>query len=153
MPQDEMLKTALIVYEITAGKLSRNEPVSEEELRKFLGLTGMLNVQMMRQLWTQEELDKQIDERVKSKCASCENTKTIATLAAAAQKPAPAAPESPQNIKTMFATAVAQNMRTLIVMLFITVTVLGTFIIFTRQISEAAEAVTHTTQAVKETTK
>lgn len=145
-----MLKTALIGYEITAAKLSRNEAVSEEELRKFLGLTGMLSVQMMRQLWTQEELDRQIDDRVKAKCATCENTKMIASLTAAAQKPAPAAPESPQNVTTMFATAIAANMKTLIIMAFLAVITLGTFVIFTRQIAEAAGAVVSTAAAVRE---
>ena len=147
MSQDEILKTALSGYEITADKLSRGEKVSEDELRKFQGLTAMLLVKMMRQLWTQEELEDQIDKRVEAKCQMCPNSKALGILMDSHTKqatPPPAAPESPQNIRTMLATSLANRMTTAIVSaaaaLVIVVLGLGAMVIYTRQIPEAAGA-------------
>lgn len=153
MGQDELLKTALIGYEITAGKLSRNEAVSEEELRKFLGLTGMLSVKMMQQLWTQEELEKKIEDGVKSRCATCDNKKTIDALVLAVQKPtlvqATQAHEPPQNVRTMLAVAFAENMKTFIICVVTALSVAIIAAIVSGRIAEVAAAVATTSQAIQ----
>ena len=152
MGQDELLKTALIGYEITAGKLSRNEAVSEEELRKFLGLTGMLSVKMMQQLWTQEELEKKIEDGVKTRCATCDNKKTIDALVLAVQKPTlvqATQAHEPQNVRTMLAVAFAENMKTFIICVVTALSVAIIAAIVSGRIAEVAAAVATTSQAIQ----
>ena len=65
-------------------------------------------------------------------------------LIAASAIPPPSAPESPQNVKTMLATALANNMKWAILAAAVSVTAvfiaLGSLVVYTRQIPEAANA-------------
>jgi hypothetical protein len=65
-------------------------------------------------------------------------------LLAARANPAPSAPESPQNVKTMLATALANNLKAAILAAALSLTAmvisLGAMIVYTRQIPEAAQA-------------
>lgn len=149
MPQDPTIQAMLISYDKTAQRLMDGEKIEGDELYRFLGVTGVLSVQMQRQLWTQEELRQHIKDEQKEQCKSCANSKAIEVLMASlSAKPSPpSAPESPQNVWTMLATSVAQNMRVIVIVAGISVAILGVSIVFTRQITEAAGFVTTAAQA------
>ena len=151
MSQDETIKALLVSYERTAQKLSDGIKVGDDELMRFMGLTGILSVQMQRRLWTQEELKLQIEACQDKRCESCPNSKALSVLMSErVAKPAACAPDAPQNVKAMLLTALAQNMRAAIITLGVVVVILGLAITFTRQIPETAGAVTTTTQALRD---
>lgn len=149
MARDELTDLLMTSYNETAGKLSRGETISEDDLRKFLGLTGLMQVQMQNKLWTQSELEKQIDERMEKRCTVCPNSKAIAVLTAAApeKKEISAEEKEPFNFKRAALQALLANMKTAIITVGLVVALLGTCVIFTRQISEAAGFVDSTAQA------
>lgn len=70
--------------------------------------------------------------------------KECPALIAASVVPPPFAPESPQNVRTMLATALANNMKWAILGVSVSITVaviaLGSLVVYTRQIPEAATA-------------
>ena len=80
MSTDPTMKALLKHYKDTAEKLQNNEAISQEELYRFLGLTGIINVQTLEQLWTQEELEKTIALKQKAHCDACENTAQLRLL-------------------------------------------------------------------------
>lgn len=142
MSHDELPSPMMTIYNETADKLSRGMPISDDELRRFLGVTGLMQVQMQSQLWTQAELEKQIDERLKNRCASCPNSAQLAALA----KTAETAPAEKLTFKQMMLEALAANMKTFIITVGIVVTLLGLSIVFTRQIAETTGLIQTTGQ-------
>lgn len=144
MSEDPTIKAMLLSYDKTAQRLMDGERIEGEDLYRFLGITGVLSVQMQRQLWTQEELRKQIKEQQDERCLSCPNSMAIAALTRAASTPTippPSAPESKQDIWTMLATEFAKNMR-LFIWLVVTAALIVTLaIIVTDKIEETGKAV------------
>ena len=142
MPIDPTMQAMLVSYDKTAQRLMDGDKIEGEELYRFLGITGVLSVQMQQRLWTQEELREQIETAQAKRCETCPNSKAIAALTAASAKPAMplSAPDSKQDIWAMIATSVAQNMKTLIICLFAAITIVSAAIVVTRQIAEATGA-------------
>ena len=64
MPHDLIDDPLMAQYAATAKKLSEKQPVKEEEMCAFLGVTGLMLVRTLEMLWTQAELERQIDDQV-----------------------------------------------------------------------------------------
>lgn len=152
MPIDPTMQAMLVSYDKTAQRLMDGDKIEGEELYRFLGITGVLSVQMQQRLWTQEELREQIETAQAKRCETCPNSKAIAALTAASAKPAVplSAPDSKQDVWTMFATALAKDMKTLIICVFAAITAVAATVVVTRQIAEAAGAGVTITEAIKE---
>lgn len=146
MSHDELPSPMMTIYNETADKLSRGMPISDDELRRFLGVTGLMQVQMQSQLWTQAELEKQIDERLKNRCASCPNSAQLAELVKKDAVEKETAPAEKLTFKQTMLEALAENMKTAIITAGIVVTLLGLSIIFTRQIAETTGLIQTTGQ-------
>lgn len=71
MSNDPMLTTMLEEHERTADNLVRGVNVSNETMQRYHGVNGKLLVQAIKNLWSQQELDVQIDARVAARCATC----------------------------------------------------------------------------------
>lgn len=80
MPDDDLTKTLLSEYEATADALQHGLNVSVETMNKYHGMTGKLLVQTVRNLWSQQELDEQIDQRVAERCSKCSNSQVNAAF-------------------------------------------------------------------------
>ena len=74
MSNDEINHALLSVYEATADQLQRGLPVDQTELTRYHGMTGKLLANVTRSLWSQRELDEQIDKRVEERCARCDRS-------------------------------------------------------------------------------
>lgn len=74
MSDDPMTATLLTEYEATADNLQHGVNVSTETMQRYHGMTGRLLAQTIRSLWSQQELDAQIDARVSARCATCGKT-------------------------------------------------------------------------------
>ena len=71
MDDDSLTNTLLTEYESTAELLQKGVNVSAETMNKYHGMTGRLLAATMRNLWSQQELEEQIDKRVQKKCETC----------------------------------------------------------------------------------
>ena len=152
MPIDPTMQAMLVSYDKTAQRLMDGDKIEGDERYRFLGITGVLSVQMQQRLWTQEELREQIETAQAKRCETCPNSKAIAALTAASAKPVVplSAPDSKQDVWAMIATSVAQNMKTLIICVFAAITVMGVTVIATKQIAEAANAGVAITNAAQD---
>jgi hypothetical protein len=68
MSHNENNDSLLDDYEARAKVLQ----TSDDPQSQFLGVTGRLLARTQRALWSQEDLKKQIDERVQAKCETCQ---------------------------------------------------------------------------------
>ena len=75
---DDLTKQLLTDYIATAENLQHGVNVSLESMNRFHGMTGKLLAHTIENLWTQQELDAQIDERVSKRCAACDKAKEVA---------------------------------------------------------------------------
>jgi len=144
MSDDPTIKALLVSYEKTAQKLSDGIEVEKDELYRFMGLTGILSVQMQRQLWTQKELEDQIKALQEKRCLTCPNSLALAKLMEAASPIPPlppSAPESKQGVWTMLATSFAQNMRLFIILVVLSLLAVALTIIVSGKIEETGKAV------------
>lgn len=73
MPDEELTDKLLTDYEATAENLQHQVNVSQETMNRYHGMTGMLLAQCVRSLWSQRELDDQIDKRMEEHCKNCRN--------------------------------------------------------------------------------
>lgn len=71
MDDDPLTNTLMTEYEATADMLQKGVNVGTETLNKYHGMTGKLLAATMRNLWSQQELEEQIDKRVQKKCETC----------------------------------------------------------------------------------
>lgn len=130
MPHDLIDDPLQSQYRATAEKLSSGAPVGDAEMRVFLGVTGLMQARTMEMLWTQAELDKQIDARVTAAVgahkAECKGDANIHGTAG----------NSRDNWGAI-ATAFAANMKTAIITVGVVTTIVLVLIVATRQISEA----------------
>lgn len=79
MSDDPMLMTMLEEHERTADNLVKGVNVSNETMQRYHGLNGKLLAQTIRNLWTQQQLEAQIDQRVSARCATCKKTEDAPT--------------------------------------------------------------------------
>ena len=55
----------------TAEKLMKGLPVSEDEEKRYNGLMGLMFVNVYESLWSPEDLQKTVDERIRLRCLEC----------------------------------------------------------------------------------
>jgi hypothetical protein len=80
MNSDENISNALLSeYESTADNLQHGVNVTVETMQRYHGMTGKLLASALRSLWSQQELDEQIDKRVSARCATCDKAKDTVT--------------------------------------------------------------------------
>ena len=72
MSNDEnQMADIMRLYSQTAEKLYKGEPVQHDEMCRYQGMTGMLVARISNSLWTKEELNHEIDARIKVLCDDC----------------------------------------------------------------------------------
>lgn len=104
-------------YVKTAQALSDGKQLPADQLAAFQGETGILLAEIYEQLWTKEELDRQMRELIDDKCRKCKQDRALDEQAKAAAR---ALPQT--TIKQQLGQALVANMRTLIVCATIIVT-------------------------------
>lgn len=80
MPDDDLTDKLLTDYEAVAENLQHQVNVSQETMNRYHGMTGVLLAQCIRSIWTQKQLDEQVDLRITEKCKTCPNSAFIAQL-------------------------------------------------------------------------
>ena len=75
---DDAINNALLAeYRKTAQLLVDGVNIGTDTMNRYHGTTGLLLAATMRNLWSQQELDEQIDKRVAEKCKACPNQSFI----------------------------------------------------------------------------
>lgn len=72
MSEDEKTNILLGEYEATAENLRKGVNVCPETMSRYHGITGQLLAHVIRSLWTQQDLQTQIENLISAKCAKCE---------------------------------------------------------------------------------
>ena len=155
MPQDPTISAMLQSYDKTAQRLMDGDKIEGDELYRFLGVTGVLSVQMQRQLWTQEELRENIAREQKEQCKACPNSKAIEVIMAGMSAKSAVATESTPNLPAgsmwpIFAKALAANMKTLIISAVAAVLIATVTAIVSGRVAEVAAAVASTSNAIRD---
>ena len=69
---DTIIAPLINRFRETAQSLVDGLPVSDDDLRRYNGATGLMLLQAHKALWTREELKAEIDARVRLRCAECQ---------------------------------------------------------------------------------
>lgn len=77
MSEDEKTNILLGEYEATAANLIKGVNVCPETMNRYHGITGQLLAHVIRSLWTQQDLQAQIETLISAKCAKCERTMSV----------------------------------------------------------------------------
>ena len=72
MSDDEKTDILLGEYEATAANLVKGVNVCPETMNRYHGITGQLLAHVIRSLWTQQDLQTQVENLIAAKCEKCE---------------------------------------------------------------------------------
>jgi len=144
--EESFIEILLKDLETTAEKLRAGAVVTQEELLKYHGQSGLILARSVRSLLTREQMVSMMRTEIKANCSACEGARRslLAAIHTDAMNGAPR-DEMPGTLKA----AVAANFRLVAFLFFGVVLILGIFTIATGQLKEAGVFTKNAGQAIR----